>query len=213
MKPVNCIEDIIKNYREPTQFIFHKNDVIFNENDEPSGIYYIKSGSVKLFKQEPYQNQRILYLANSGEILGLHSVVNCCPFTNSAAAVSETVLSFVSASDFMNLVDSNNSYKLLVMKNLCSRIDSMENHIVRINDKLSDERFADTLKLLIDKYGLNNSKILNVNISLDELASYTCISKSYMKKIIADFTQRGILTYSSGNIKILNLSGLISAGV
>ncbi len=204
--PTNTgLEEIIKNYGELTQFIFHKNDVIFKENDLPAGLYCIESGSVKIHKNEPMDQERILHLATAGEILGLHSVVNNHPYTNSATAIAETRVSFISANDFMELINSNNTYKLLVMKSLCSRIDSMEDHIVRISEKMSDERFADTLLVLVEKYGLNKTKDLNIHLSIDELASYTCTSKSYMKKIITEFTHRGLISFSSGNIKILNL--------
>lgn len=204
--PTNTgLEEIIKNYGELTQFIFHKNDVIFKENDLSAGLYCIESGSVKIHKNEPIEQERILHLATSGEILGLHSVVNNQPYTNSATAISETRASFISANEFMELVNSNNTYKLLVMKSLCSRIDSMENHIVKISEKMSDERFADTLVILVEKYGLNKTKELNIHLTIDELASYTCTSKSYMKKIITEFTQRGLISFTSGNIKVLNL--------
>ena len=207
------LEEIIKNYGELTQFIFHKNDVLFKENDQPAGLYCIESGSVKIFKEEHDQQERILHLATAGEILGLHSVVNNHTYTNSAAAISETRASFISASEFMKLINSNNTYKLLVMKSLCSRIDSMEDHIVRISEKMSDERFADTLLVLIEKYGMSKSKEINIHLTIDELASYTCTSKSYMKKIITEFTHRGLITFSAGNIKILNLPLLRSTAV
>lgn len=199
------LEEIIKNYGELTQFIFHKNDVLFRENDLAAGLYCIESGSVKIYKEEHTEQERILHLATAGEILGLHSVVNSHPYTNSAAAITETRASFISAHDFMELINSNNTYKLLVMKSLCSRIDSMEDHIVRISEKMSDERFADTLLVLVEKYGINKTKDINIHLSIDELASYTCTSKSYMKKIITEFTHRGLITFSGGNIKILNL--------
>lgn len=207
------LEEIIKNYGELTQFIFHKNDVLFRENDLPAGLYCIQSGSVKIFKEEHSEQERILHLATVGEILGLHSIVNNHPYTNSAAAISETRTSFISAHDFMNLINSNNTYKLLVMKSLCSRIDSMEDHIVRISEKMSDERFADTLMTLVEKYGISKAKEVNIHLSIDELASYTCTSKSYMKKIITEFTHRGLITFSSGSIKILNLPLLKSAAI
>jgi CRP/FNR family transcriptional regulator len=209
----NGLEEIIKNYGELTQFIFHKNDVLFKENDLPAGLYCIESGSVKIFKEEQSEQERILHLATAGEILGLHSVVNNHPYTNSATAISETRASFISGHDFMELINSNNTYKLLVMKSLCSRIDSMEDHIVRISEKMSDERFADTLLVLVDKYGISKAKELNIHLSIDELASYTCTSKSYMKKIITEFTHRGLITFSGGSIKILNLPLLKTTAV
>ena len=42
------LEEIIRNHKELTQFIFHKDDVLFKENEHPVGIYCIESGSVKI---------------------------------------------------------------------------------------------------------------------------------------------------------------------
>jgi CRP/FNR family transcriptional regulator len=201
----NGLEEIIKNQKNLQELIFHKNEPLFMENEPPAGIFCIESGSVKVFKEESAELSRILHLATTGEILGLHSVVNSHPYTNSAVAISDTRACFMTSDDFMELINSNNTYKLLVMKSLCSRIDSMEDHIVRISEKMSDERFADTLLMLIDKYGLNRTKELNIKLSIDELASYTCTSKSYMKKIITEFAHRGLVTFSSGSIRVLNL--------
>jgi len=199
------LREIIRNYKDIKLEVFRKGDFLFTENEKPKGIYCIETGSVKIFKKDHTAMERILYLAMCGDILGLHSVVNSHPYTNSAVAISDTSATFISYDDFMTLLKSNNTYKLLVMKELCSRIDTMEVHIVGISEKMSEERFADTLLMLIDKYGINNSNTLNVNLTLDELANFTCTSKSYMKKIVSDFSSKGLVSISADTIKILNL--------
>lgn len=199
------LQEIIRNHKNITRLIFQNDEVLFTENQSPKGIYCIESGSVKIFKTEHTGQDRILFLAASGEILGLHSVVNNHPYTNSAAAISETKTCFISFNDFMHLINTNNTYKLLVMKSLCSRIDSMEEHILRVAEKTTNERFADTLLMLADKYGVNRYKELNINLTLDELASFTCTSKSYMKKIISEFSSKGLVQVSDKTIKILDL--------
>lgn len=200
------LEEIISNHKNLVHSIFKKGEVIFKEGEPPAGLYFIEYGSVKIYKNEPDNTERIMHLAVKGDILGLHSVVNGHDYSNSAVALYETKTSFIAAEEFLQVIESNNTYKLLVMKSLCSRIDSLEDHIVRVNDKKTDERFADTLLILIDKYGLNNSKDLNIILTLDELASFTCTSKSYMKKIISDFSRRGLISHSEGSINILNLN-------
>jgi len=198
------LEEIISNHKNLVHSVFKKGEFVFKEGEPPAGLYFIESGSVKIYKNEPDNTERIMHLAVKGDILGLHSVVNGHDYSNSAVAITDTKTSFIAADDFLRIVESSNTYKLLVMKSLCSRIDSLEDHIVRVNDKKTDERFADTLLILIDKYGLNNSKDINIKLTLDELASFTCTSRSYMKKIISDFTRRGLISYSEGNINILN---------
>jgi CRP-like cAMP-binding protein len=200
------LEEIIRNHRNLTYKVFKKGEVIFSEGEPPAGLYFIESGSVKIFKREPDNTERIMHLASKGDILGLHSVVNNHDYSNSAVAISVSKVCFIAADEFLQIVESSNTYKLLVMKSLCSRIDSLEDHIVRVNDKKTDERFADTLLILLEKYGMNSSKDLKINLTLDELASFTCTSRSYMKKIISDFSRRGLITLAEGKINILNIN-------
>ena len=94
------------------------------------------------------------------------------------------------------------------MKALCTRIDTMEHHINLISEKQTEQRFADTLLMLIKKYGLKQRQILKINLSLDDLANYTCTSRTYMRKIIIDFSQKGIISYHSGEINILDKTQL-----
>lgn len=205
------LHQIIKNQKNLSHLYFRRNEPLFAEDQPSKGLYCIESGNVKIYKKEPNNEERILHLASKGEILGLHSVVDNHPYSNSAVAISDTHVCFIAAEDFMKLVDSNNTYKLLVMKSLCSRIDSMEDHIVRISEKMTDERFADTLLLLIDKYGINTAKELNINLTLDDLASFTCTSRSYMKKIISEFSHRGLIKFSDNRIYVLDIPQIKSA--
>jgi len=198
------LNEIIKGHSCIKRLDFKKNGSIFTEGDIPTGIYCIESGKVKLIKNEVKDKQRIVHLAGKGEILGVHAVVNNHSFTTSAIAIDKTKTIFLRANDFLGLIESDNQYKLMVMRSLVSRIDTMEHHLSMINDKPSEQRFADMLLMLAGKYGLKTKKLLKIKLSMEELASYTCTSRSYMKKIILDFSAKGIIAYHRGEITILD---------
>jgi len=204
------LKHIIESHNELQKKEFRKNDVIFSEGEKPQGIYCIKAGKVKILKNQPRENKRIVYLASNGEILGLHAVVNSHPYTNTAIVIDKTKTVFLPAEDFVNLVESDNAYKLMVMQTLCSRIEIMEHHINLISEMQSEQKFADTLLMLIRKFGIKKTKLLNINLSIDDLASFTCTSKSYMKKIISDFSQKGLIAFQNGDIKIFDRKQLES---
>ncbi|HEY3252038.1 MAG TPA: Crp/Fnr family transcriptional regulator [Ignavibacteria bacterium] len=207
------LNEIIKVHDAIESRDFKKNDILFREGDIPVGIYCIESGRIKLLKNETQTNQRIVHLAGKGEILGVHAIVNNHPNTNTAVVIDRAKTLFLNANDFLQLVESDNSYKLLVMKTLCTRIETMEHHINLISDKPSEQRFADTLLMLINKYGLKQKTLLKIKLTLDDLASYTCTSRSYMKRIIMDFSQKGLISYRSGEISVLDRKQLESIAI
>jgi len=196
--------DIIRSQKGADIKEFKKNDCIYHEGEIPEGIHCIDSGKIKILKSEINVKNRIVQLASKGEILGIHAIVNNHPYTSTAVVMDKTKTIFLSSDNFIKLVESDNSYKFLVMKSLCSSIDTMESHISMISDKQSEQRCAQTLLMLINKYGLKNKKILKIKLSLDELASYMCMSRGYMKKIMIDFSTNGILNFESGEITILD---------
>jgi CRP-like cAMP-binding protein len=198
------LRHIIKNHTSIKR-IFKKGQRLFEENSESRGVYFIEEGNVKLFRLNQKGEERVIYFAGCGELLGVHPVVNNHPYVTTAIAVSDTRTYFIGSADFMDLIGANSAYRLLVMKSLCSRLNSIETHIAGINEKITEERLADTLLMLIDKYGINKSNALNIGITIDELASLTCTSKSYMKKIIYSFSQKGLLGVCDDTIRILNL--------
>lgn len=202
---------LIKNSSKTRFLMFSKNEKLYSEGEHAAGIYCIESGFIKLTKNEPAEEDRLIYLAAEGDVLGLHCVVNGHPYAATATAVEETYVCYIAKEDFMEIIRSDNRYKILVMQSLCSRIGTIENHMASMNAKTSDERLADTLLLLINKFGIDLSeKTLNVSLSMDELASYTCTSKSYLKKIASEFSAKGLASISQNKIKIFDINGIKS---
>jgi CRP-like cAMP-binding protein len=198
------LKKIIKNNCNTRREFFRKGDFLFTENAQPDKIYCIESGIAKLFKQNPDGEQVIINLVSTGEILGLHSVIDGQPYTCSCDAISNITTLSVWSNDFMDLLESNNDYKTLVVQNLCSTIDQVERHIAIMHEKKTFRRIAETLLWLENKYGHDRLNKLKANLTPDELASYTGTSKSYMKKIISNFSGKGLALLSSNSIRILD---------
>jgi CRP/FNR family transcriptional regulator, polysaccharide utilization system transcription regulator len=198
------LTEIIKNHHALTHLTFKKGEMLFSAGEHAKGLYCIDKGSVKLYRGEP-DNQRILHLAATGEILGLHSVVNNHPYINSASAITGVKACFIEAGEFLSMVESNNTYKLLVMKSLCLRIDTMEEQIISVAENSAEKRLAGTLLLLFEKYGVNKAKVLNITLTIEEIASFSYTSKSYMKKIISEFIRKELILFNEGKISILNI--------
>lgn len=196
--------DLISSFKRAVTTEFKKNDILYKEGDIPSGIYCLVKGKIKILKYDSNKRKRIVHLASKGEILGIHAVVNNHPYTSTAVAIDRGQATYLKAKNFIKLIESDNSNKFLVMKSLCSSIDLMELHMSMINDRQSGQRFAQILLQLINKYGLKRRKALKIKLTVEELASFTCMSKGYMKKILLDFTAKGILRYQSGEITILD---------
>lgn len=202
------LNHIISESAQKKILTFRKDDYLFHENEESTGIFFVISGKIKIIKNDNHPIQTILYLVKPGDVLGIHAVINEHKYTNSAVALVNSTVCFVPAKEFQGLINCNNEYKLSVMQLLCSNIDLIENKITSRTGKNTSERFAELLVLLANTYGITKNNELKIGLNVDDLADFTGTSKGYLTKIIAEFAQKELVEIKSSTIKILNQVGL-----
>jgi len=115
---------------------------------------------------------------------------------------------YVPAKDFENAINKNTEMKLLIMQSMCTRIDRIENQISSRSEKSANQRFAEVLSFLVKDYGLSGDQKLNIELTLEELASLSGTSKNYLNKIINDFSHSGWIKSDQGQFMILDLNHL-----
>ncbi|RPI14669.1 MAG: Crp/Fnr family transcriptional regulator [Ignavibacteriae bacterium] len=200
--------EIINQSAEKSIITVLKNEFLFHQDEKPKGIYFIISGKVKIVKKENQPYPAILYLVKPGDILGMHAVIDDHGHTNSAVALVDTLVCFIPAKEFLEIVASSNKNMLVVMQHLCSRIDHIENKINSRTDKSASQRFAELLLLLVDTYGTTDKNTIRVELNIEELASLTGTSKGYLSKIVSEFSQKDLILFKNNGIRILDIPAL-----
>ena len=181
---------------------FQKDDYLFHENEESSGVYLVITGKIKIVKNDNQPAQTILYLVKPGDVLGIHAVINEHKYSSSAVALVNTIVCFIPANEFQEIVNINNKYKIDIMKRLCTNIDIIESKIISRSEKTAGERFAELLVLLADTYGLTGDNELKIELSFEDLANLTGTSKGYLSRIITEFCQKRWISIKGSVIKI-----------
>ena len=198
------LNKILTESREKKILTFKKDEYLFREKEESDGVYFIITGKVKIIKHENHPVQTIINLVSPGDVLGIHAVINEHDFTSSAIALVNTSVCLVPADEFRKLVNCNNDYKLYIMQLLCSNIDLIESKITSRNEKNASERFAELLMLLINTYGISENNELKIDLSIDDLANLTGISKGYLGKIISDFSEKNRIRFKGNVMEIID---------
>jgi CRP-like cAMP-binding protein len=90
---------------------------LFEEGEEPSGVYVLHSGEVALSSVIEGRNTR-MRTAHPGEILGLMAVVSDRTHLSSAVATSPCEVSFINADEFRTLIDKDPSVWFSVLRQL-----------------------------------------------------------------------------------------------
>jgi CRP-like cAMP-binding protein len=97
--------------------------VIFEEREQPAGVYILHSGQVALNTILEGQKTRVR-TARAGEILGLMAVISHRAHLSSAVATSLCEVGFIEAEEFRSLVDESPAVWFSILRQLSQDVNA-----------------------------------------------------------------------------------------
>ena len=190
---------------------FLKGDVIFREGSVPTGIFLIKSGKVKKYKVDNSAKEQIFYVANHGELIGYHAVLSEERYPDSAAAIEDSLISFIPKEDFIRILQRSPAFTGRLLKALSHEFTVFVNSLSVISGRTAAERLAIALIVLREKYkeeGLDEKDII-LNISRMDLANMAGIAQENVIRLLKEFKAEGIVETDGRKIWITDIKRLV----
>lgn len=111
--PVTCDEDRL----------------LFKQGEMPSGLYILRSGGATLTMTSPLGGVVTCTSAQPGSLLGLPALIGKRPYTLSAMVLKDSDVSFVTCQDFSQLMLTQPSLSLMVLRVLAAEVRSARSAI------------------------------------------------------------------------------------
>lgn len=190
---------------------YQKGDVIFREGAVPAGIFLIRSGKVKKYKVDSLAKEQIIYVANNGELIGYHAVLSEERYPDSAAAIEDSIISFIPKEDFISVLHRSPAFTQRLLKALSHEFTVLANTISVIAQRTASERLAIALIVLREKYKDEGSgeKDIVLNVSRMDLAGMAGIAQENVIRLLKEFKTEGILESDGRKIWIKDIKRLI----
>ena len=193
--------------------VYSKGEIIFREGASPSGIFYIRKGMAKKYKVDKEGKEQIIYVANTGELIGYHALLAGERYPDSAAALEESRIAFIPKEDFLQVLDSSKTLSQWLLKTLSHEFAVFANSVALYAQKNVRERLAMQLILMREKYKQNFSPgmAVEINLSREDLASLVGTARENIVRMLKDFKQEGVLTTKGRKIIITDVQKLLAA--
>jgi CRP-like cAMP-binding protein len=206
--PVADLELLTANRSEQ---VYKKGEIIFREGAYPSGIFYVIDGKVKKYKLDKYAKEQIIYVANTGELLGYHAILSEDRYPDGAAALEESRIAFIPKEDFLETLNQSKVLSKRLLKTLSHEFAVLANCLNMFAQKSVRERLALQLIVLREKYKVNfqNGMPVEINMSRDDLASLVGTARENLVRVLSEFKEDEILETKGRKIIILNVTRLI----
>jgi CRP-like cAMP-binding protein len=193
---------------------YKKGSYIFEQNQVPRGVFYIKSGWVKISKIDSHGNERVLRLVSKNQFIGYLSLIKNKKFQANAVAVADCQIFFIPKQIFLKLLATNNAFASLVVEMLADEVEEKENHIANLLSKNVQERLANLL-IGLEQASFHDSSQHDdsyIRLPKKELAHIINITPETLSRHLTVLVQDGLIDNNKQHIELLNKKGLLAKG-
>ena len=204
----DCSKELLDEMFPNKQFRqFNKSEMFVRQNDSFQGVFCIQEGVVKVSTSRN-NKEFILWFARPGDIIGINSFLNNENYSFNALAVEPVNACFIPTSDFNELINKDPVVSKKIMKDMCDKINFIENRISSISRKRIREQFAEMLISMAMKNKNAATVNMPINCSIKDMANIIGTTKSYLCKIISDFNSKKVVAMHNKKLVIKDLDKL-----
>lgn len=195
------------------QQVYKKGEIMFREDAYPSGIFYLVSGKAKKYKMDKDGREQIIYVANTGELLGYHAILSGDNYPDSAAVMEDSLIVFIPKEDFLETIRQSDVLNRRLLKTLSHEFVVLTNSLTMFAQKSVRERLALQLVVVREKYKVDfePGQAVEINMSRDDLASLVGTARENVVRTLSEFKSEGILETRGRKIIVLDVKRLVKA--
>jgi CRP-like cAMP-binding protein len=192
--------------------VYKKGEIIFREGAYPSGIFYIKKGKAKKYKVANDGGEQIIYVANTGELIGYHAVLSDNRYPDSAAALEESIIACIPREDFQATLEHSAVLGKRLLKTLSHEFAVLANSVTLFTQHPVRERLALQLVVLREKYKTNfqPGEPVEINMSREDLASLVGTARENVVRMLTELKDEGVLETKGRIIIVKDVRKLIA---
>jgi CRP-like cAMP-binding protein len=189
---------------------FQKGELVFEEGQKVTGIYFIYNGSVKVHKKWDDEKELIVRIAIKGDIVGHRGLGKDIYYPVSGTALEPTDVCFVDLDFFISTLKVNHDLLFDLMMFFASELKESEKKMRNLAHMPVKGRVAQALISLHQKFGINKEGWINITLSRQDLASYAGATYETVFRVITEMTESGIIRTEGKNIAIIDMKKLSS---
>jgi CRP-like cAMP-binding protein len=191
--------------------IYKKGEIIFRDGAFATGIFFIQNGKAKKYKVDKDGKEQIIYVANTGEIMGYHALLAEERYPDSAAVLEDSEIDFIPKEDFFEVLENSKILPQRLLKILSHEFFVLANSIALFAQRSVRDRFATQLVFMREKYkeDFTPGMSVEINMSREDLASLVGTARENILRILKDFKEEGILETKGRKIIIKDVTKLL----
>ncbi|MBK6264458.1 Crp/Fnr family transcriptional regulator [Marivirga sp. S37H4] len=185
---------------------FRKGQILFNPGVIARGLFFIKSGKLKISRYGSNAKEQIIKILSEGDVLGHQALLFKKKFSDYAEVIEDAEIFYMDARDFEFLCSKNPEIMAHFVKLLCSDLERIEERLVSLAYEPVRGRLASLLLELEVIY--RNGSVAIINLSRSNLAKLAGTAKETAIRLLTEFKAEGLISSEGQDLIIKNPKGL-----
>lgn len=191
-------------------FHFKKGELLFKEGDTMTGMFFINTGLVKVHKHWNNDKELILRLARTGDIVGHRGMGTDTIYPVSGTALEPTDVCYIDLDFFNSTLKVNPEYSYNLLMFFAAELKESEKRMRNLAHMSVKGRIANALLYLRQKFGVTAQGRIDINLSRQDLASYTATTYETLFRIMNELVAENSIKTDGKSIFVLNEELLIN---
>lgn len=204
------IEDVAKvDTLVTTRVRLKKGETLYRQGDALNAVYGVRFGTLKTHSTLSNGREQITGFHLPGEIVGLDGIGDLHQ-QSTALALEDTETCVIPMTDLESMARSLPSLQQQFHRILSREISQDHNHLLTLGSMRSEERLANFLLNLAERYSLRgySGQEFNLRMSREDIGSYLGMQIETVSRLFSRFTEAGILQINLRHVKILDVESL-----
>jgi len=185
---------------------YHKDQFLFQEGDDPVGLFFVKKGHIALLKQGLNGKNLIIKLVTPGEFCGEAGIFNNIPYIATAQALVDTIVYLIYKENLLSFIQNHpDVIPKFIGMSVKKTIEAFA-MIDGLGNKDLKQRISFTLLKLAEKAGEKEAGYvkLSLPISRQHLAEMVGSTQESVSRIMAKLKREGVVKSVKRRLVILN---------
>jgi CRP/FNR family transcriptional regulator len=188
--------------------LYRKGASIFTEGDPVTGMFFMRSGAVKVHKKWGSQKDLIIRFVGGVDILGLRGMGGSSEYPVSATALDTTRVCFIPGDFLEASLKANPAFSYRMMQFYAAELQKAERRMSDLALMDVKGRLARALIALQEAFGNDDAGNIAIEISRQDIAAYAGTIYETVFKIFSEWIDTSIISTVGKRIQVLNQEAL-----
>ena len=181
---------------------FHgRGKVLFAEGEPARGVYILRSGRAAVSISSREGRVVLLRMAQTGDVLGLNSVLGNCPYDTTVKSLEPCRTDFISRMELVEVMQQSSAGAYAILRILSQELSELTD---RAKSLLLPQTVSGRLARLFLEWSKDNGSRLDRVLTHEEIAQMICTSRETVTRLLATLSRQQVISVTSDSILILD---------